>query len=169
MGDAAAALRHAQSAAETFRKLGFSHSLAGTLRIIGRVHAALGDVDAARRALFDGLIEQRRANQDKPLPGLLEAIAGMYPAAPVAPQLLGSAAALREQWNVAIFPAERAEYERWHAAVRAKHAGTDFDRAVAAGRMLSRDEAIQGALPLLQDIGSAADEGGRPAGSKRPA
>jgi predicted ATPase/class 3 adenylate cyclase len=169
MGDATAALRHAQSAAETFRKLGFSHSLAGTLRIIGRVHAALGEVDAARRALFDGLIEQQRANRDIALPGLLEAIAGMHPDAPVAPQLLGSAAVLREQWNVAVFPAEREEYERWHAAVRAKHAPVDFDRAVAAGRALTRDETIQSALALLQDIGSAADEGGRPAVIKRPA
>jgi non-specific serine/threonine protein kinase len=169
MGEAAAALPHAESAAATYRELGFAHSLARTLGTVGRVHAALGDIDAARRALFDGLIEEQRANRDAALPGLLEAIAGMYPEAPVAPQLLGSAAALREQWNVSVFPAERAEYERWHAAVRAKHAPVDYDRAVAAGRALSRDEAIQSALPLLQDIGSAADEGGRPAGSKRPA
>jgi len=93
----------------------------------------------------------------------------MYPDAPVAPQLLGSAAALREQWSVPVFPAEREDYESWHAAVRAKHAPVDFDRAVAAGRALSRDEAIQSALPLLQDVRSTADEGGRPAGSKRPA
>ncbi len=169
MGEAAAALPHAESAATTYRELGFPHSLAHALCTLGRVHATLGGLDAARRALFDGLIEQQQAHRDTALPGLLEAIAGMYPAAPVAPQLLGSAAALREQWNVAVFPAERAEYERWHAAVRAKHAAVDFDRALATGRALTRNETIESALALLQNIGSAADEGGGPAVIKRPA
>ena len=149
-GDAAGALRHAESAAATYRELGFPHSLAGTLRIISRVHAALGNVGAARRALFDGLVEQRRANRDHALPKLLEAIAGMHPEAPIAPQLLGKSAVLREQGNVPIFPAERAEYESWHAAVRAKHTDADFDRAFAAGRVLTRDDAIQSALALRQ-------------------
>jgi tetratricopeptide (TPR) repeat protein len=149
-GDAAGALNHAESAAATYRELGFPHSLAGTLRIISRVHVALGDVDAARRALFDGLVEQRRANRDHALPKLLEAVAGMYPDAPIAPQLLGKSAALREQWNVPVFPAERAEYETWHTAVRAKHIDPDFDRAFAAGRVLTRDDAIRSALALRQ-------------------
>ena len=169
MGEAKAALPHAECAAATYRELGFPHSLARALRIVGSVHATLGEVIAARRALFDGLVEQQRANQDKPLPGLLEATAGMHPDAPVAPQLLGSAAVLREQWNVPVFPAERAEYESLHAAVRAKHAAADFDHAVAAGRAVTRDEAIENALALLQDAGSAADEGGGPAVIKRPA
>jgi len=153
MGEAEAALSHAESAAATYRELGFAHSLAHALCTLGRVHATLGGLDAARRALFDGLIAQQRADRDIALPGLLEAIAGMHPDAPVAPQLLGSAAALREQWNVPVFPVERAEYERCHAAVRAKHAPVDFDRALATGRALTRDEAIQNALALLQDVG----------------
>jgi len=148
MGGVAAALPHAEAAAATYRELGFPLSLARTLCTVGRIRAKLGEVDAARRALFDGLIEQRRANRDIALPGLLEAIAGIYPDAPVAPQLLGSAAALREQWNVLVFPAERAEYESWHTAVRAKHTDADFDRAFAAGRSLTRDDAIQSALAL---------------------
>jgi hypothetical protein len=168
MGDASAALSYAESAAATFREHSSLHSLAVALRMIGQVHAELGDPGTARRALFDGLLAQRRATQDKPLPGLLEAIAGTHPDAPVAPQLLGSAAVLREQWNVPVFPAEQAEYESLHATVRAKHAPVDFDRAVAAGRTLTRDEAIENALALLQDVGSAA-EGGGPAGSERPA
>ena len=42
--------------------------------------------------------------------------------------LTDKVAVLREQGNVPIFPAERAEYESWHAAVRAKHTDADFDR-----------------------------------------
>jgi hypothetical protein len=74
----------------------------------------------------------------------------MYPDAPIAPQLLSSAAVLREQWNVPVFPAERAEYESWHAAVLVKHIDADFDRAFAARRALTRDDAIQSALALQQ-------------------
>jgi len=150
MGEAAAALPHAESAAETYRELGFPLSLARILCTVGRIHATMGQVEAARRALFDGLSELRRANRDTPLPGLLEAIAAMYPDAPVAPQLLGSAAALREQWNVPVFPSEHAEHESRHAEVRARHPDADFDRAFAAGRALTRDDAIQSALALQQ-------------------
>jgi predicted ATPase/class 3 adenylate cyclase len=150
MGEAAAALPHAESAAATYRQLDFPHSLARALCTVGRIHATLGKVDAARRALFDGLTEQQRANRDGLLPGLLEAIAGMYPDAPVAPQLLGSAAALRERWNVPVFPSERAEHEKRHADVRARLPDADFDRAFAVGRSLTRDDVIRSALALQQ-------------------
>ena len=150
LGEAAAALPHAESAAATYRELGFPHALARVLCTVGRIHAALGEADAARRALFDGLIEQQRANRDTALPGLLEAIAGMYPDAPVAAQLLGSAAALREQWNVPVFPFEREEHERRLANVHAKYPDAEFDRAFAVGRGLTRDHAIQSALALQQ-------------------
>src|SRR6266487_616634 len=59
MGEAEAALSHAESAAATYRDLGFAHSLAHALCTLGRVHATLGGLDAARRALFDGLNEQQ--------------------------------------------------------------------------------------------------------------
>src|SRR5258708_39763377 len=117
---------------------------------MGRVHATLRGLDAPRSALFDGINEQQRANRDPPLPGLLEAIAGMHPDASVAPQLLGSAAVLREQWNVPVFPAERAAYESLHPAGRAKHAPVDFNRALATVRAPTRDQASQNALSLLR-------------------
>jgi len=148
MGDAAAALPHAESAAATYRELGFPLSLARIFCTVGRIHAALGQLDAARRSLFDGLIAQQRANRDTPLPGLLEAIAGMYPDTSVAPQLLGSATALREQWSVPVFPSERAEHESRYAEVRARHTDPDFDRAFALGRSQTRDDVIQSALAL---------------------
>ena len=170
-GDAAGALSHAELAAATFREHGSPHSLAGALRIVGRAHAALGDMGAARHALFDGLSAQQGANWDPWwLPTLLEAVAGMHPDAPIAAALLGGAAALREQWSIPVFPVERADYERCYAVVRATvtQPGGDLDRAIAAGRTLTRDEAIESALALLQDVGSKA-EGERPVVSKRPA
>jgi hypothetical protein len=117
----------------------------------------LGDIGAARRALFDGLSALQRANSDPWwLPTLLEAAAAMHSDAPIAPALLGGAAALREQWNIPVFPVERADYERCYAAVRAKHAGGDFDHAVTAGRSFTREEAIERASALLADDGSSA-------------
>jgi hypothetical protein len=89
------------------------------------------------------------------IPRLLEVAISLHPDAPTAPALLGSAGALRERWHLPAFPAERAEYERMCAAVRAKHAGLDFERDVAAGRALTRDEAISMALALVATTGKS--------------
>jgi hypothetical protein len=148
MGDAAAALPHAESAAETYRELGFPLSRARALCTLGCIHATLGQGDAARRALFDGLAEQQRAERDAGLPELLELIAATHAGDPVAAQLLGAAAALRERLDVSLLPSERAERERRHADVRAQHAEAAFSRAFAFGRTQTRDEAVRSALAL---------------------
>ena len=150
LGDTAGALRDAESAAATFRVIGArEHALADTLGLIASVHATRDDRDGAREALREGLTAQRRTNRDYGLPQLLEAVASMHPDAPPAAALLGCAAALREQWSLSILPAERVEHERRYAAVRRKHANADFDLAVAAGRALTRDDAIDKALGLV--------------------
>jgi len=149
-GDGAAALPHAQSAAETYRELGFPLYRARALCTVGCIHATLGDGDAARRALFDGLGEQQRATRDTGLPELLEMIAVTHAVDPAAPQLLGAAAALRERSNIALLPSDRTRRERRHADVHARHPEAAFDRAFALGRALTRDDAIQAALALRQ-------------------
>ncbi len=151
-GDPSGALSHAQSAAATFREHGSRVELAGALRIVGFIHAELGDRKAARRALLDAIDAQSGVTFDRGLPRLLEAIAGMHPEAPVAAALLGNASAMRQHWKLLMLPAEREEHDRWHAAVRAAHSDGDFDRAVAAGRILTRDEAIRNARALLQEV-----------------
>jgi len=151
MGDGAEALQHAEWAAETFRELDMPLALAPALYTVGCIHAELGDEDVARHALFSGLVEQQRASRDTYLPEQLEAIASMFPDASVAPQLLGSAAALREQLNVPLLPYDRAQREQRHATVRAQHRHAEFDRGFRAGRALTRDEAIQNALALRTD------------------
>ena len=150
MGDAAQALPHAQSAADAYRELGFPVYRARALCTLGCIQAALGDGDAARRALFDGLGEQQRATRDTGLPDLLEMIAATHAADPVAPRLLGAAAALRERSNIPLLPSDRVQHESRHADVRAKHPEASFDRAFALGSALTRDDAIQAALALRQ-------------------
>jgi len=150
MGDEAAALQHAEFAVETFRELGMPLAMAISLCTVGCVHAKLGQGDAARNALFSGLIEQQRADRDTHLPELLEAVAAMNPDAPAAAQLLGSAVAVRERLDISLLPVDREESERRHADVRARLPDAEFDRAFAAGRALTRDEAIQSALALQQ-------------------
>jgi predicted ATPase/DNA-binding winged helix-turn-helix (wHTH) protein len=147
-GDEAAALPHAEFAAATYGELGLPMQLSRALCALGCVHAALGQGEAARRALFSGLVEQQQAERDTYLPELLEAVAAAHADEPVAAQLLGSAAAVRERLNVPLLPIDREERERRHADVRARLPDAEFERAFAAGRALTRDEAIRSALAL---------------------
>jgi tetratricopeptide (TPR) repeat protein len=151
--DHAAALREAEAAAAAFRELGAvrDHALAGVLGLTASIRLALGERDAARQALRDALVVQRRTHRDHGLPELLEKVAAMNPDARSAPALLGIASALREQWHVPVFPGEREEYERCYADVRAKHDADEFQRALAAGRTLERETAMETALTLVGD------------------
>ncbi|WP_141508290.1 winged helix-turn-helix domain-containing protein [Ramlibacter sp. WS9] len=148
MGDAAAALAHAQSAADAYRELDFPARRARALCLVGCAHATLGQGHAARHALFEGLLEQKRSDRDASLPELLESIAAQHPDEPVAAQLLGSAATLREQLNLPLLPVERAERERRHADVLSKHPEEAFEHAFRLGHTLTRDDAIEAALAL---------------------
>ena len=98
--------------------------------------------------MFDELAEQQRAERDAGLPDLLEMIAATHADDPVAPQLLGTAAALRERLSIPLLPTERADSERRHADVRARHPAVAFERAFALGRTRTRDDAIGSALAL---------------------
>jgi hypothetical protein len=123
---------------------------ARALCTVGCIHATLGDGDAARRALFDGLGEQQRVTRDAGLPDLLEMIAATHAVESVAPQSLGAAAALRERSNIPLLPFDRRQVECRHADVRVRHPEAAFDRALMLGRALARDDAIQVVLALQQ-------------------
>ena len=164
-GDNAIALHEAEAAAAAFRELGAvrHHALARVLGLIASIHVALGDRNAARQALREALRTHRHARHDEILAGLLEKVAAMHPDAASAPALLGGASALRERSHSPLFPAERAEHERCYAEVRAKRAPEEFDRGVASGHTLTRDEAIDGALSLLKPGGVSLAGDGTPA------
>ncbi|CAM4065323.1 winged helix-turn-helix domain-containing protein [Roseateles saccharophilus] len=152
IGDGVAALPHAESAAETYRGLALPQYRARALCTVGCIHASLGQADAARRALFDGLAEQQRAGRDAGLPDLLEMIAVTHADDPLAAQLLGTATALRERLNIPLLPSERTQCERRHADVRARHTEAAFERAFALGNTRTRDDAIRSAFALQRRL-----------------
>jgi predicted ATPase/class 3 adenylate cyclase len=144
------ALEYAELALRTFRDTGSQRSRAAALYLVARVHARRGDESAARDALLHALELQREAYDDRALPKMLEATAGLHPRATAAPVLLGSAAHLREQAGREAFDDEAADRDLWHACVRAAHDRDHFARALTQGRALSRDEAIARALALRE-------------------
>ena len=152
MGDHTAALRDAQEVAAVAERLGFHHSRAGALWLAGRSHEALRDRRAARETYLEGLRALARGADDVALPGLLQAIAGTHPDAAEAPGLIGAAAALREARHAPPLPSERADVDRWLAAVRAAH-GTAFEHETAAGKTMARERAIELALALARSGG----------------
>jgi hypothetical protein len=119
------------------------------LRALVRVHAAVGDENATRKALVEALEAHRILDRNRSLPGLLETAARMEQESEAAPKLLGSAKAMRERWCAAVPPAESDEHARCHAAVRAAWDAPEFERLFAAGHALDRDAAIETALALV--------------------
>ena len=70
MGEAAAALPHAESAATTYRELGFPHSLAHALCTLGRVHATLASSAFCRAtSSYSDLMRSSEQIATSPCPG----------------------------------------------------------------------------------------------------
>jgi non-specific serine/threonine protein kinase len=151
-GEANRALSLAESVVATYRRTGASRPmLAAGLRALARAQAAIGSVDASRKALAEALGVQRSMDLNRALPGMLEGAASMRPDSEAAPILLGSAAALRERLRAPVLPVDAEEHGRCYAVVRTARSDADFARLFAAGRALDQSAAIDAALVLLDD------------------
>jgi predicted ATPase/class 3 adenylate cyclase len=147
MGDDARALEHAEHSVAVETRLGFHQHRATALWLAGRCNEAIGDRDAARRMYFDGVRAANQTRSPSPLIGLVEAVAGTHPGSASGPRLLGYAAALREAMNIPLAPSDRPDVARWIAAARAAHTDS-FDREFAAGRAMTREDAVAMVLAL---------------------
>jgi len=128
IGRPADALLLAQSVVDTFARTGAPTVLASGLTLLVGAHRALGNAESARGAMSEAIEAQGGLDPSRGLPSVLEAVAATYPDAEAAPILLGSAAALRERWQVRVFAPERDEYERAVAKGRA------LERSVSSAR-----------------------------------
>ncbi|HWQ12101.1 MAG TPA: tetratricopeptide repeat protein, partial [Roseiflexaceae bacterium] len=145
-GDYRRAARFYEESLASFRELGStSGDIARSIHNLGYVAHAQGDEDQARACFTESLrLFQERGSKR----GIVECIAGVAGVVSAqgqverAARLLGAAAAHFEAIGAAMWPADRIEYERTVAAVRAVLGEAAFAAAWGVGRALTLEQAI---------------------------
>jgi len=131
------------------RALGDQAGVATALTTLGQMARAQGDAARAAALLAEGLALQRELGDQHGVAECLEGLAGVVgvqgqPAR--AALLFGAAEALRDAIGAPVPPADRADYERSVAAVRAQLDAAAFGAAWAEGRSTPLEQAITVAL-----------------------
>ena len=163
VGDLAGAARYLEEAERRQRALGHTWGLSETLRYLGDLARARGDLDAALARYRESLALAEESGDRLFVADALDGVASVAAArgqAERAARLHGAAATLRERLGAAVAPWERPAYERDVAAVRAALGAEAFAAAWAAGAALPLEAAVAEAL--------ADDASAEAAGSARP-
>ncbi|MEA2529271.1 MAG: hypothetical protein QOG89_915, partial [Thermomicrobiales bacterium] len=131
------------------RALGHRLGEALSLRFLGQVAQARGDLPGAASLYRDSLRFEPAELQSWHIAGSLEglaATAGSGRESELAAKFLGAAKALREEVGIPVEPALQEAHARTLAAVQAALGEEPFAQARAAGRAMSREEAIAAAI-----------------------
>jgi predicted ATPase/DNA-binding SARP family transcriptional activator/uncharacterized protein HemY len=148
-GNYAQAEAHYRKSLELFRSQGASVDIPRLIHNLGYVELQWGEL-ARARALFAESLSAFRANRSRR--GVAECLAGLAAVALGhgdglrAARLWGAAEALREAAGVALWAADRIEYERRLTTLHAKLDTSALATAWAAGRTLTPEQAIAEAL-----------------------
>jgi hypothetical protein len=142
------------------RKLGNPTGIADSLGNLAGLIAPIGDV--ARAAALDAeALEMRRDLGDRlSMAHSLDSIAATAARAGFAEagaRLFGAAERLREELGAPIPATERTRYEAGLAMSRSAIGNEVFERAWAAGRALSLDDAVSEALVIARQIAQGAE------------
>jgi predicted ATPase len=143
-----------QESLRLWQALGDRLSLAGTLVNLGYVAMRQREDQRARTLFTEGLTTHRRLKSRRGMGIGLAGMAGLAVAAgdPIrAAQWLGAVAAWLEAAETQFWSADRTEYERDLATVRAALGATEFATAWAEGQMLSLEQAVADALGEKSD------------------
>ncbi len=139
---------HAESV-DLFRGLGDRYGTSLALTNLGGARLNLGDLGGARVALAESLAICVELGDISGIAAAIEGLA-LLAAASGAPaeaaRRFGAAAALREEVQAPLPPADQQVLDRAVATVRASLGETVFQAAWDEGRMLSREEAVTAAL-----------------------
>jgi len=138
-----------QESLTLFQAQGIQIEIAAVLHNLGYVALAMGDQQRAHACFAESLaLHREQGNQ----PGILECLAGFGAllAAQGQPKraavLFGAIAALRAILGAPMWPAERVEYERHLAGIRAALGEGALQAALGEGHALSLEQAIAEAL-----------------------
>jgi excisionase family DNA binding protein len=171
-GDVARSRAYGEEALRLFAGKPFTASSASALVDLGAVALDVGDYALALDRLLEGLTligEHRDVRQLADALSLIACVATAWSEPRAALLLFGAADALRERVGAAmVWPADIAAVERSLAAVRHSLGEHEVASTLAAGRALTRDEAIAIAAGLAPHRApSAANTTGAPYGLTR--
>lgn len=145
-GDLEAAQALLEESLTLQREMGRPYGIALSLIQLGQLAAARGDPGAAQGFLQESLALLARLGGTAGIAECLEGGAGLaavHAQPERAARLLGAAEALRDRSGAPLPPADRADYERLVAGVRAALGKKTFTAGWAAGRALPLDQAIR--------------------------
>ncbi len=148
-GDYAAAGSYYEESLVLCRDLGLKRDIPALLHNLGYVALAHGDTARAYELQRQSLSLHQEAGNNV---GILEALDGLAAVARTtgdatrAARLLGAVEALHESGGTTMWPAERVEYDRQVAALRAELDPATFERAWLEGRAMTLDQAVAHAL-----------------------
>jgi predicted ATPase/class 3 adenylate cyclase len=159
-GDGDGAIAYMEETLAIERKLGNPTGIADSLGNLAGLIAATGDV--VRAAAFDAeALEIRRDLGDRlSMAHSLDSIAATASRArfpETAARLYGASERLREELGAPIPPSERGRYETGLTMTRSAVGDEAYERAWAAGRAVSLDDAIAEALQIARQIAQSAE------------
>lgn len=138
-----------QESLALWRELGDRQAVATALTVLGMVAHALGDYERAAALYRESLVLYRELKDKlgiaQSLGWLARSVGTQGRPAPAA-RLFGAAEALREAIGAPLPPADRADYDRSVAAVRVLLDEEAFKAAWAQGRAMTLEEAMNEAL-----------------------
>jgi tetratricopeptide (TPR) repeat protein len=140
-----------------WRELGDKRSAANSLHSLGLVAQQRGGVSQSVALFKEALVLSQEAGDRLGVASSLEGLAGTAQGSKpqCAAQLLGAAAALREESGVPVPASEREDQDRAVAATRTTLGDTAFAAAWAAGRTLLMEEAVNEALALGDELAAS--------------
>ncbi|MCA1830589.1 MAG: tetratricopeptide repeat protein [Actinomycetota bacterium] len=154
-GDPKAARAHIEAAMPVIEESGARRPVGLAMEILADIERDDGNIDAAERALRDGVALRLGMRDAQGVAALLERAAGLAALREhhrTAAELFGAALAVRDSIGAPVPPSARARYEADVDAVRSVLGAEAFDDAVARGRALSLEEAATrvGAQPPIE-------------------